>query len=136
MKTLYVMYDSHCGLCTEVRNWLRAQPAYLDLRVMASDSDEARRLFPSLPNDELAAVSDEGQVWLGDRAFIVCLWALREFRGWARRLASPILRPMARQAFAAVSQNRHSVSGLLGLKSEVELKKRLNEVTIPPCPIK
>jgi predicted DCC family thiol-disulfide oxidoreductase YuxK len=135
VKTLYVMYDSHCGLCTEVRDWLQGQPAYLDLRVMASDSEDVRRMFPSLPAGELAVVSDEGQVWLGDRAFIVCLWALREFRGWARRLASPLLRPMARQAFTAISQNRQSVSSLLGLKSEAELEKRLKEVTLPSCPI-
>jgi predicted DCC family thiol-disulfide oxidoreductase YuxK len=136
MKTLYVLYDSHCGLCTEVRDWLQAQPAYLDLQVMASDSDDARRMFPSLPAGQLAVVSDQGQVWLGDRAFIICLWALREFRGWARRLASPLLRPMARHAFSAVSQNRQSVSNILGLKSEAELKKRLKEVTLPSCPIK
>jgi hypothetical protein len=73
-------------------------------------------------------------VWLGDRAFLMCLWALRAYRGWARRLASPALRPLARQAFEAVSRNRASVSGLLGLKSETELRKRLSEVTIPTCP--
>jgi predicted DCC family thiol-disulfide oxidoreductase YuxK len=135
VKTLFVMYDSRCGLCTEVQDWLRVQPAYIDLQLLASDSDVARQMFPSLPNGELAVVSDEGDVWLGDHAFIVCLWALREFRGWARKLASPILRPMARQAFAAVSQNRQSVSRLLGLKSEAELKDRLREVAIPICPI-
>jgi predicted DCC family thiol-disulfide oxidoreductase YuxK len=136
LKTLYVMYDSRCGLCTEVRDWLQAQPSYLDLRLMASDSDDARRMFPSLPAGELAVVDDDGRVWLGDRAFIVCLWALREFRGWASRLATPLLRPLARHAFTAVSQNRQSLSALFGLKSEVELRKRLSEVKIPPCPIK
>jgi predicted DCC family thiol-disulfide oxidoreductase YuxK len=93
-------------------------------------------MFPSLPASELAVVSDEGHVWLGNSAFIICLWALREFRGWARTLATPMLRPMARQAFAAVSQNRQSLSGLLGLKSAVELKDRLKKVTNPSCPIK
>ena len=136
MKTLFVMYDSHCGLCTGVRDWLRLQPSYLDLRLLASDSEEARRMFPGLPSGELAVVSNDGQVWLGDNAFIVCLWALREYRRWARRLASPMLRPMARQAFEAVSRNRKSVSSLLCLKSESELKIRLHEVTIPPCPMK
>jgi len=135
MKALYVMYDPHCGLCTEVRDWLWAQPAYLDLRLLAADSDDARWKFPSLPVGELAVVSDEGEVWLGDHAFIICLWALREFRGWARRLSTPMLRPLARQAFAAVSRNRGSVSTLLGMKSEAELKNHLKEVTIPACPI-
>jgi predicted DCC family thiol-disulfide oxidoreductase YuxK len=133
MKSLYVMYDARCGLCTEVRDWLKAQPAYLDLQVMASDSDEARWKFPGLPAGELAVVSDKGEVWLGNHAFIMCLWALRGYRNWARRLSSPMLRPVARQAFEAVSRNRRNVSALLGLKSETELKESLNEVTIPPC---
>jgi predicted DCC family thiol-disulfide oxidoreductase YuxK len=103
---------------------------------MASDSEEARRLFPGLPSGELAVVSNDGRVWLGDNAFIMCLWALRKYRRWAKRLASPILRPVARQAFEAISRNRKSVSSLLRLKSETELKNRLNEVTISTCPMK
>ena len=135
MKTLYVIYDSRCGLCSGVRDWLRHQPAYVNLHVAASDSNEARRMFPALPAGELAVVSDDGRVWLGDHAFIVCLWALREYRAWARRLASPMLRPFARQAFAALSRHRQSVSGLLGLKSDAQLKERLGNVTKTECPI-
>jgi predicted DCC family thiol-disulfide oxidoreductase YuxK len=134
MNRLYVMYDSHCGLCTEVRDWLETQPAYLDIRVLASGSDEARLKFPGLPAGELAVVSDRGEVWLGDHAFIVCLWALRDYRTWSHRLASPLLCPMARQAFEAVSHNRKNISQLFRLKSEAELRKHLSEVTIPPCP--
>src|SRR5437762_8559433 len=106
MKSLSIMYDRHCGLCSEVRDWLKVQPSYVPLRLLASDSDEARVCFPDLPAGELAVVSDSGEVWLGDHAFIMCLWALRDFRGWALRLASPLLRPMARQAFQLVSHNR------------------------------
>jgi predicted DCC family thiol-disulfide oxidoreductase YuxK len=134
MNRLYVMYDSHCGLCTEVRDWLKTQPAHLDLRVLASNSDEAARRFPGLPAGELAVVGDSGEVWLGDHAFIMCLWALRDYRIWAQRLASPLLRPLARQAFEAVSHNRKDISWLLRLQSEAALKKHLSEVTIPPCP--
>ena len=135
MNTLYVRYDSRCGLCTGVRDWLRIQPAYVDLKLVDSESEEAKRLFPGLPDGDLIVRSDDGQVWLGDNAFIMCLWALREYRRWSQRLATPILRPMARQAWEAVSRNRKNISGLLGLKSEAELKKRLGEVTIPPCPV-
>jgi predicted DCC family thiol-disulfide oxidoreductase YuxK len=134
VNTLYVLYDAQCGLCTEARDWLRDQPAYLELRLLASSSEEARAKFPGLPSSELAVVSDQGEVWLGDHAFIMCLWALRNYRDWARRIASSLLRPMARQAFEAVSRNRRSISTLLGLRSEAGLKKRLSEVNLPPCP--
>ena len=134
MQTLYVLYDARCGLCTQVRDWLQTQPAYVDIRLLPSDSDEVRHRFPGLPSDELVVVGDSVEVWFGENAFLVCLWALREYREWAGRLASPLLRPMARQAFEAVSRNRHGVSGLLRLKSEAELKKKLSEVGIPTCP--
>ena len=134
MNALFVMYDAHCGLCSEVRDWLQSQPTHLPLKVLASDSDEAQRKFPGLPRGELAVVSDQGDVWLGDHAFIVCLWALCTYRDWALRLASPLLRPVARQAFEAISRNRRNVSMLFGMKSDVELEKQLSEVTIPPCP--
>ena len=133
MNSLFVMYDARCGLCTEVRDWLQSQPAYLPLTLLASDSEEAQRRFPGLPAGELAVVSDQGEVWLGDHAFITCLWALSGYRSWAIRLASPLLRPMARQAFETISRNRRNVSALLGLQSDAELKSHLNEVTIPPC---
>ena len=71
MRTLYVMYDAHCGLCTEARKWLRNQPAYIPLRLLPSDSEEVRRKFPGLPAGELAVVSESGEMWLGDRAFIM-----------------------------------------------------------------
>ena len=136
MKTLYVLYDSRCGLCTEVKGWLAKEPAFVDLRPLASDSEEAREKFPTLPAGELAVVSDAGQVWLGDNAFIVCLWALRGYRVWAWKLSRPILRPMARAAFAALSQNRHNISHLFNLRSEAELKRRLEEVPPSTCPTK
>jgi len=107
----------------------------VELQLVESESDEARRLFPGLPESDLAVLSDEGHVWLGNNAFIMCLWALREYRRWAQRLATPVLRPMARHAWEAVSRNRKNISGLLGLKSEAELKKQLSEVTIPTCPV-
>jgi predicted DCC family thiol-disulfide oxidoreductase YuxK len=136
MRTLYVLFDAHCGLCTEVSGWLQEQPAYVQLRMISSESAEAREKFSTLPPGELAAISDAGQVWLGNNAFLVCLWALRRYRAFARTLASPLLRPLARQAFSELSHSRTNISRLLGLKSEVEIKKHLAEVVIPPCDLR
>ena len=133
LKMLYVFYDARCGVCSSAHRWLEAQPAHLPLRLLASDSPEGRALLSALPKGELTVISDAGDVWLGDHAFLVCLWALRRYRGWARRLASPLLRPLARQAFEAVSKNRRALSDWMGLVSEADLKRRLEEVNIPPC---
>ena len=132
MHTLYVIYDDRCGLCTQLQEWLGRQPAYVRLQLVAA-SEAARDLFPSLPPGELAVVSDSGETWLGDRAWIMVLWALRDYRSWAAKLASPLLLPMARQAFAAISRNRSAFSRWLGLYGDTELRTNLSQILIPPC---
>jgi predicted DCC family thiol-disulfide oxidoreductase YuxK len=134
MHTLYVIYDDRCGLCSQLKDWLGRQPAYVRLQLVAA-SEAARDLFPSLPPGELAVVSDAGETWLGDRAWIMVLWALRDYRSWAAKLATPLLLPMARQAFAAISRNRTAFSRWLGLYGEAQLRDNLSQIAIPPCEI-
>ena len=134
MKTLFVVYDDRCGLCTQLKEWIGRQPAYVRLELVAS-SEAARDRFPALPPGELAVVSDAGEVWLGDRAWIIVLWALREYRSWATKLSSPLLLSMARQAFAAISRNRSAFSRWLGVYGEAELRENLSQIPSPPCEI-
>jgi predicted DCC family thiol-disulfide oxidoreductase YuxK len=133
---LYVIVDGRCGLCTGIGNWLNSQPTYVQLRTLSSESAEAKTKFANLPAGELAVVSSAGDVWLGDNAFLMCLWALQSYRGLARRLATPLLRPLARQAFAELSRNRHALSKLLRLRSDADMQLQLSKVRIPPCEIK
>jgi predicted DCC family thiol-disulfide oxidoreductase YuxK len=133
VSAICVVYDSECGLCTGVKDWIGRQAALVPLEFVASNSAEARRRFPQLPPGELAVVSGAGEVWLGNHAWIVCLWALRDYRDWAHRLSSPLLTFMAREAFAVVSRNRSGISGLLGMKSDQELEQQLRKVAVPRC---
>jgi len=132
METLFVLYDDRCGLRTQLKTWLLRQPAYVRLQPMPAASEKARRRFPGLPAGELAAFSDTGETWIGDRAWIIVLWALRDYRAWAAKLASPAL-SLARQAFAAVSRNRSAFSRWLELCGEAELRVPLDQVPVPPC---
>src|SRR5262245_50746123 len=120
MNRLTVVYDSQCGICSQIRRWLEKQRAYVPLEFVPSRSEEAQRLWPwpSLPAGELAVISDEGEVWTGNSAWILCLWALREYRAWAARLARPALLPFAQQAFAVLSSHRAGLSRLLSLRSD------------------
>lgn len=136
MRTLYVLYDPHCGLCTQVKSWLLAQPALVPMHLLAAGSPEAKRLFPAISGGkEVTVISDQGYVWRGDAAWVVCLWALRYYRDWSKRLASPLLLPFAKQAFAAVSHHRRALSGFLGLRSEAEMAEALRNVELPVCEI-
>jgi predicted DCC family thiol-disulfide oxidoreductase YuxK len=129
---VWIAYDAACGLCTAVRDWISRQAPLVRLKFVASGSAEARKWFPQLPAGELA-VADTGEVWLGNRAWIVCLWALRDYRSWAMRLSSPGLQRLAREAFSVLSNNRSALSAMLGLRSDVELEKQLRGVIVQKC---
>jgi len=138
MQALFVLYDSRCGVCTHVKTWLQKQAAYVPLHFVPADSPEAQRRFPMLrPGaEELAVISSSGEAWLGDQAWIICLWALREYRSWAHRLASPWMRPLARRAFLALSRNRYALSHWLSLRSDAEIRRQLGAVSLPPCDLR
>ncbi len=130
---LDIVYDAACGLCTSVKEWLGRQPAFVPLRFIASGSEAARQRFPRLPAGELAVVGNTGEVWMGNGAWVVCLWALRDYREWSLRFSSPLLLMVAREAFAAVSSHRAGISDLLSLRSEREIEQRLRSVIVPAC---
>jgi len=133
VRSLTVLYDPTCGLCSWAKSWLVKQPAEVRLDFVATVSNDARAAYRDLPAGELAVVADTGEVWLGNRAWIVCLWALREYRGLAVRLTTPGLLRLAREAFSAVSRNRLAVSQLMELRSERELEQRLTKEGVPQC---
>jgi hypothetical protein len=63
----------------------------------------------------------------------MCLFALDEYRDWANRLAHPLLRPLARQAFALLSRERSRISRWLSLASDIEIAESLRQVNAPAC---
>ncbi len=126
---LYVLHDPGCGLCSHLVLWMSKQPSSCELRFVAAGSERARRLFPALANparpEELVAISEDGLVYRGDAAFIVCLYALDAYRTLAVRLAQPAFRPVARKVFSLLSTNRMRISDFLGLHSDDALARTL-----------
>ncbi|MEY2497361.1 MAG: hypothetical protein QOD12_917 [Verrucomicrobiota bacterium] len=114
MKRLSVLFDGECSLCGRGRDWLARQPAFLELEFIPFQSPDARARFPGIealhPEEQLLVVSDEGAVYRGPQAWIICLYALREYRAWSRRLAHPALLPWTRRACELLSENRLRVS--------------------------
>ncbi|MGZ3101021.1 thiol-disulfide oxidoreductase DCC family protein [Streptomyces sp. H72] len=110
VRRLTVLYDAECSLCTHVRDWLLRQPRLVPLELVPAGSDQARRRFPGLDHgtslEEVTVVGDAGQVYRGAAAWIVVLWALREHRPLAHRLATPAGAKLARGAVLAAAKWR------------------------------
>jgi predicted DCC family thiol-disulfide oxidoreductase YuxK len=135
MRRLTILYDSSCGFCVRCRRWMDAQPAFLELEFLPAASRAAADRFPtlSLSGDDLVAVDDEGGVYRGPDAFLMCLYALREHRELSMRLASPALRPLARLSFALLSEGRRRLGRWLGMASEEEIVETLRRAGSPEC---
>jgi predicted DCC family thiol-disulfide oxidoreductase YuxK len=128
MKTLYVLYDSECGFCVHCVRWLSPKPQSVELKFIPRNSLDIPCRFPHLYldkcPDELVVVGDDGSVYFGAKAWIMCLYSLDEFREWSLRLSSPALLPFAKKAVAMFAKNRLKISALLGL-SDDQLAKTL-----------
>lgn len=128
---LYVLYDSRCGICSRVRSWVASQRQSVPLVFIAAGSEYARKMFPELDHAatprELVVVNESGDVYLDDAAWIVCLWALTDYRMWSFRFARGPLRPLARAAWDFLSANRNELARMLSLQSDDDVATRLRE---------
>jgi len=107
---LTVLYDSNCALCRKARSWLQDQPKFVEMEFVAAGSLEARRLFPDLDHAatlrDLTVIGGGGEVYQRAKAWVMCLWALREYRETALKLSTPETMPLARRIIAWVSRHR------------------------------
>jgi predicted DCC family thiol-disulfide oxidoreductase YuxK len=132
MNKLYILYDATCGLCCSVREWVQDQPQLVAMEFVAANSPQAAVFFPFLSRpgqrpDQLLVVDDRGGVYREGHAWIMCLYALADYRALSLRLASPILLPLARKAFSFLSKRRSGLSELLGMGSDRQLAARLEQ---------
>lgn len=78
--TLTVLYDERCPLCRRLKAWLARQATLHPVTFVAAASSEARRRFPHLDHPRttriLTLVTSDGAVYEGERAWLVCGWAL------------------------------------------------------------
>ena len=137
MKRLYVLYDPKCELCRRCRGWLSREAAFVPLVFLPLNAPEVPCRFPGIerlhPEKEIVVISDAGDVWQGGAAWVMCLWALREYREWSQRLAHPLLLPWARRSCELVSENRHRISRWLAEESTENLRIQLAATSPADC---
>ena len=118
MKALWVLYDDSCGFCCRCAEWLREQPTFLPMSVVPA--------FPPYGGkNEVVVIDDEGGVYRDTDAWLMALWALRDFRGWAVRLKAGNSKELARKVVELAGTWRHGLTQLFKLTSEAELRRQL-----------
>jgi predicted DCC family thiol-disulfide oxidoreductase YuxK len=119
VRTLTVLYDARCDLCCAARDWLASQDTYLPIELIAAESDDARERFPELDHDSttgrLTAISDGGEVFHDDKAWLVSLWATRKYHHWGSRLAAPGARTLTRGMTSWIARHRGSLGSFARL---------------------
>jgi len=119
MTALTVLYDSDCGLCRRAHEWLAQQRKLIELIFVPCKSEEARLRFPHLNHDltamDLTVIGDQGEVYMGPKAWLMVLWALCQYREWSYRLSSPALLPTTRRVVSMISQHRYQIGRATGL---------------------
>lgn len=114
MKNLFILFDDSCKFCRRCKLWLQSQRQIIPLTFVAATTDDAVALFPLLDHSktlgELTVIADTGAVYHGTKAWLMVLWALRDYRDWARSLASPEMMPLARKFITMISSNRKTIS--------------------------
>jgi predicted DCC family thiol-disulfide oxidoreductase YuxK len=109
---LTILYDASCALCARCRAFMEREPAYVALEFVPSHSRDALTRFGADGRSEqLVVVSDDGRVWVGAAAFIVCFWSLVRFRELSYVLAGP-LSPLAERFFRVLSAERGKIAAL------------------------
>ena len=91
VRAITVLFDPECAVCRASRLWVLRRRPLIEVQFVPVGSVEAVRRFPSLDMDEcrreITVVTDQGFVYRGRAAFVLCLWALRSTRSLALELA-------------------------------------------------
>jgi predicted DCC family thiol-disulfide oxidoreductase YuxK len=110
-RSLTVLYDERCPLCRRLKAWLAGQATLVPIHFVTAGGEAARRLFPDLDHERtttvLTVVTERGEVYEGERAWLVCGWALPTWQPLAERFSGRRGRRVAAVAARAVDAYRH-----------------------------
>lgn len=112
--TVTVLYDERCPLCRRLRAWLARRPTLHPITFVAAGSPEARRRFPRLDHPRttrvLTVVTSDGAVYEGERAWLVCGWALPAWQPVTEGLGGPLRLRLVALAARTADVYRHRIA--------------------------
>jgi len=129
IRQLSVLYDNNCTFCARCMIWLQDQQQRIHLEFIPLHSGIAKQRYPSLLKDstseELIVITDTGDVYRKDKAFIMCLYALEQYVEWSFHFSKPIYRPLIRNAYEYLSHFRFSLSKLFSTYEKNDIIRKL-----------
>jgi len=138
MKYLIVLYDARCSFCVRSKLWLSRQPQFIKLRLIPATVENAKLYAGDIAADDwqgkLLLISDTGDLYKDENAFIMCLYALRHYRSLAMRFADPALNPLAGRLYKLLAGNRYRLSHWLGVDDRT-MARELRRLHPPHCDI-
>jgi len=136
MNKLFILYDAQNEFALRCRHWLGDNPSFLPLEFIPFQSPELLAKIPGVEayksSHHLLVVSNEGAVYAGPQAFIMCLYALEKYRDWAGRLSTPELLPFAAGALDIFAAHGGTIPRWLDDLDDAELAEllRLNQTPL------
>ena len=137
LTQLEIIYDDRCALCQRCAAKLTTEPAYIKLkpisRTHAANHHQYKHLMQNIGQDEMVAVGNDGSVYRGEKAYLMCLWATRRWRKLSIRLSRPALRGAVRSACHLIARSRHLISGLISVDDDEQIATKLKQADPPRC---
>jgi predicted DCC family thiol-disulfide oxidoreductase YuxK len=136
MNKLYILYDVQCPFVLRCRGWLGDQTALVNLEFIPFQTPHLVWQFKGIEayptKNQLLVINENGGVYEGPNAFIMCLWALEKYREMSVRLSSPALLPMAREAFELLSSGGKGILQWMAGLDDQKLANVLHYQVPPP----
>ncbi|HEX5791291.1 MAG TPA: DCC1-like thiol-disulfide oxidoreductase family protein [Luteolibacter sp.] len=137
VEYIEVFYDGRCGMCCLFAEWLGREPHVFRVKLIAYQSPEAERVFPGLgaldPAREMVVRTSEGDIHRGAEAWVWCLSSCARHQDFARRLASPLMLPVAKRACRLLAAKRMTLSKALFRKKDREVRAELHRMDEGGC---
>ena len=137
IQHIEVYYDGRCGMCCTFHEWVNQQVRAFPVRFVAYQSPQAEEWFPGVtelePEREMIVRTDDGTLYRAAEGWVLCLLSCKKYQAVARRLASPVLMPVAEKTCHALAARRHGLSKIFFRKKDHEVAAELHRMPGQEC---
>ena len=137
IQKIEVFYDGRCGMCCSFHEWINRQPRAYRIDFIPYQSPDAEKVFPGIgtldPAREMIVRTDQGKIYRGAEAWVLCLHSCANHQTAARKLATPGMLSVAIRACRVLAANRHSLSKVFFRRKDKAVREVLHQIKTPEC---